>query len=420
MKIGFLHYTTPSILGGVEAIIAEHARLLVKHGHEVVILAGRTGRATTTPHYEERICPLFDSTGEEVLAVKKELDQGVCSERFTELTKKIFARLQEESRDLDLLIAHNVCSLSKNLALTAALKKLTESKGIFPPVAAWHHDFALTSARYAQELFSGFPWSLLVPNWADVSHVVISQHRADEYQKLVGPSSPTPSIIPNGIDLQEFFGASLSAQQSLSVLNILDGDPLMLLPVRITRRKNIELALTIIAALKEHFPGIRLFVSGPLGTHNIENVDYFSELKQLRKNLSLDKEVVFAAEISSAPLTREALCVLYRYSDALLLPSLEEGFGLPLLEAAAARTPIFCSDIVPFREILGKDPGIFSLSDPPKKIADDIRARLSTLPSSKLFSRIKREYNWERIYHDLLLPLITASKKTRQCGQTKF
>ena len=42
--IGILHYTCPPIVGGVELIMAQHARLLRAAGHGVRVLAGRGGR----------------------------------------------------------------------------------------------------------------------------------------------------------------------------------------------------------------------------------------------------------------------------------------------------------------------------------------------------------------------------------------
>ena len=41
---------------------------------------------------------------------------------------------------------------------------------------------------------------------------------------------------------------------------------------------------------------------------------------------------------------------LFQQADYVLLPSTEEGFGLPLTEAVARGVPVLCSDIPPFRE----------------------------------------------------------------------
>lgn len=44
---------------------------------------------------------------------------------------------------------------------------------------------------------------------------------------------------------------------------------------------------------------------------------------------------------------------LYQKAKFFIFPSLEEGFGLPILEAMASQCPIICSDISCFREIAG-------------------------------------------------------------------
>lgn len=44
---------------------------------------------------------------------------------------------------------------------------------------------------------------------------------------------------------------------------------------------------------------------------------------------------------------------LLRHARALLFPSFTEGFGLPLLEALAVKTPVICSDIAVFKEVSG-------------------------------------------------------------------
>jgi glycosyltransferase involved in cell wall biosynthesis len=49
----------------------------------------------------------------------------------------------------------------------------------------------------------------------------------------------------------------------------------------------------------------------------------------------------------------EQLRLMYRASDAFIMPSLNEGFGLPIVEAMASGLPVLCSDIEVFREIAG-------------------------------------------------------------------
>ncbi|WP_431273581.1 glycosyltransferase family 4 protein [Variovorax ureilyticus] len=51
--------------------------------------------------------------------------------------------------------------------------------------------------------------------------------------------------------------------------------------------------------------------------------------------------------------SHEELCALYASATALIFPSLQEGFGWPIIEAQACGCPVFTSDLAPMNEIGG-------------------------------------------------------------------
>ncbi len=72
----------------------------------------------------------------------------------------------------------------------------------------------------------------------------------------------------------------------------------------------------------------------------------------------------------------DLLADLYESASCFVYPSLAEGFGIPLVEAGRQGCPIACSDIPPFREVLGDEAMFF---DPlsPAGIASAVEAAVS-------------------------------------------
>ena len=60
----------------------------------------------------------------------------------------------------------------------------------------------------------------------------------------------------------------------------------------------------------------------------------------------------------------EELAALYEMAEVVALPSLTEGFGLPVLEAMTHGAPVACSDIPVLREVAGDAAAYFDPRDP--------------------------------------------------------
>lgn len=407
MHVALIHYSAPPVVGGVESVLAQHARLMQQAGHAVRILAARG--ATLTPEIPFEPLPLIDSRHPRVLAVKAELDAGRIPADFEELTRDIARDLHAVLIDTDVLIAHNVCSLNKNLALTAAIQRLVRQADR-PRVILWHHDLAWTTPRYRAELHDGYPWDLLRTDWG-ARHVVVSELRRRELANLMNLPLESITVVPNGIDRAAFFKLS---PLTLSLLQQLDLDraaPILLLPVRLTPRKNIELALRVLAALQQNgWPDARLIVTGPLGPHNAANVQYFAHLKDLRAELRLSGAAHFLAELHDGFLPDEVIADFYRLADALFMPSREEGFGIPVIEAAFSRLPVFCTDIAPLQALGQGDATYFSPDADPADVAQIIAARLAGDITYRFAARARQAFTWEQIYTQYLEPLL---KETR-------
>ncbi|MEW6179666.1 MAG: glycosyltransferase family 4 protein [Chloroflexota bacterium] len=404
MKVAFLHYSAPPVVGGVENVMASQAECLANFGYDVEILCGRGSQ--WHPRIEVKTFPLLDSRDPQILELKKNLDRGQIPPAFDQVVEEIFHWLEKALADKRLLIAHNVASQHKNLALTTALYRLAESRRGKLEVILWHHDFAWTASQYAGELYSSYPYDLCKKAWDGVTHVVVSDARKQEMVQLTGIDEEKVRVIPAGINQKTLLGLSDEFYQMLTRHQLLSAEPLILMPIRVTRRKNLEMALHITATLKSEFPEVKTVVTGPTGAHNPTNEQYLKELLNLRWLHDLDNQMIFLAEFYPNGIPEEWIGSFYRLADVLLLTSKEEGFGIPILEAGLNRLLIFCSDIAPLRALADGYANLFSLKDSPQEIAKEIIVKLKTDPCISFRGKVKREYTWEAIYTHKIAPLI--------------
>ncbi len=405
MKITLLHYAVPPVVGGVETVLARQAGLLAQAGHSVSILAGRG--ATWDPRIPVKRIPDLDSLDPDILDMKCSLDRGKIPAEFQAMVDAIHWELCDALEGVDALIAHNVASLHKNLALTAALEQLSQSPQA-PRIILWHHDLAWTAPRYQPELHPGWPWDLLRTAWPGVVQVAVSQARREELSRLMHIPEESIHVIPAGVDLPGFLRITPVVVDLATRLDLFSAAPLFLAPVRLTRRKNLELALHALAALRSRMPQAMLVVTGPPGAHNPANQGYFHELLALRAQLGLEGAAHFLAEWTPDGIAENEVIDLYHLSDGLILPSREEGFGIPILEAGLARIPIFCSDLAPLRLLAGEWATYFSPDSDPRSLADLIAGRLQSDAGYQLRLRVRGEFTWQAIYSRQIEPLLEA------------
>ena len=405
-RVAVLHYAAPPVIGGVESTIYNHARLLTSAGYAVRVIGG-VGEPFQ-PDVDVHIVPEIGSRHELVLSVGKELAKGQVSPAFASLRDLIFDRLHELLEEVDVTIIHNALTLHKNLALTAALH-LIDQTGM-TRLIAWCHDFAWQDPLYTPALHPGYPWDLLRTPWDGVRYVVVSEHRREHLAALLGLPLEDIRVVNPGVDVAEFLKLEPATCRLVEDLDLLSVSPLMLLPARITRRKNIEFALRVTGALAQLMPEAALVITGPPGPHNPANVAYLQRLRALRDELGIAGRVHFLYEHGDddRPLhvTDAMMSDFYQLADLLLFPSRYEGFGIPVLEAGLARLPVFAADIPPVRESAGDTACRFDLNEGPSEVATAIATALKHNDQYRLRRTVIKEYTWQGKVFKELIPLI--------------
>ncbi|HZY45963.1 MAG TPA: glycosyltransferase, partial [Anaerolineae bacterium] len=399
-----------------------HAQLMIDAGYEVSIITG--SGAQFDDRIPVQVVPEIGSRNADVLKVKQQLDAGQVTSDFEQLRNRILETLRSLLTDVDVLIAHNVFTLHKNLPLTTALRNFIDTS---PPasakrprseaetgrplrVIAWHHDLAWTNELYRSQLHDGYPWNLLREAWPNVQNVTVSKSRQVELAKLYQIDPNSIEVIPPGVDPANFFRWTSLTRELVAKLDLLAADLILLLPARITQRKNIELGIRVLAELRKQTQlDARLIVSGPPGPHNPMNDAYLQSLLNLRRELKIDRAAHFLYECGQSDqllIPDETLADLYTLADAVFFPSQQEGFGIPILEAGLARLPIFCADIPALRETGQADAHYFAPDADPIELAKLIGRELITNGAHRLQKRVRSEYFWQRIFADRIEPLL--------------
>ncbi len=415
MNIVLIHYSAPPVVGGVETILARQAQVLAQAGHRVRILAGRG--ETWDALIPVQKLPLIDSRHPLILKARASLEEGVVPEDFPKLVAQIEKELLRWLDGADVVICHNVASVHRNLALTQALYNISQAnnpeiseagQGNPPPrFILWHHDLSCASPRAQKDLHPGLPWDLLRQHWNGVHQVVVSKARQSELSRAIGLPEDHIQVISAGLTLTDFLGLKRHTLPILENLHLALAEPLLLTPVRVARRKNLEQAISTLATLRKTFPNAMLVITGPArGANQTSNDAYLKTLIRLREKLNLDGSVHILAERYPDGLPEDSLADLYRLADALLLTSREEGFGIPVLEAGLSRLPIFCTNLPSLRELAGEEATYFSPHDSPERVAARIAAHLQNDPAYRMRARVRQHHTWDAVYHLQIEPLL--------------
>jgi glycosyltransferase involved in cell wall biosynthesis len=120
------------------------------------------------------------------------------------------------------------------------------------------------------------------------------------------------------------------------------GDGRLVLTVGAKKVHKNQMALVrALPRLREAHPDATLVLAGA-------PTSYEADLQAEAERLQLGDAVVFLGYVDDADLEG-----LYRAATAFAFPSINEGFGLPLLEAMARDLPVACSNVSAMPEVAG-------------------------------------------------------------------
>jgi glycosyltransferase involved in cell wall biosynthesis len=392
MKIAIVHYTSWPVIGGVESVIRQHSQLMSRHGHEVVIMCGEGG--VFDNQIQTLVVRELNSQEPLARASQEEAYHGRPGQAYFRLLETLQKQLGSIYKKFDRIVVHNMFTMPFNLAGTQALSGLAEEGR---KTIAWTHDLAASNLDYQIPPYRIF--DLIRERQPGVKYVTISEARATEFRTLT--SSDVDAVVSNGLDFATT--CTITPEVADLVREDLPISIILFYPTRILARKNIAFALQIVGALRDIGLQVRLLITGAPDSHNQSSTEHFAGLKRLAADLGVQKLITWVNDLFYVD--ERQLHSLYMVADAMLFPSRQEGFGLPLLEAAAHRLPVFCSNIEPLKSIAPSGTLLFDLRDAPRNVAERIRNAFEQDAIFKRKKQLMREYSAERLYLDKIEPI---------------
>jgi glycosyltransferase-like protein len=221
----------------------------------------------------------------------------------------------------------------------------------------------------------------------------VSQVSQRDVQRELGRACPS---IGNGVDIARF-AEDLPLERETRARFAIAADERIVLSVGgVEPRKNSFCALEALLPLLRQQPKLRWLIAGgdSIWEHDTYRAGFRDRLSRLEPALR-------GRILELGPVTERELTGLYGTSQVLLCPSLQEGFGLCVLEALAARTAVVVSEQAPFTEYLTPDVACFVRPASPASIADGLARLLQDEPLRQRMVQAGvahvQKFSWRRV-----------------------
>ena len=267
-----------------------------------------------------------------------------------------------------------------------------------PRLALLHDCIFETDPRFVPSRRLGLAYRAMTAVVAHTSTVLtVSQASAREVERFYRRRVRPGHVIGNGVD-QGFGGNPAAAERLRRDFGLTGG---YVLHVGAQRpHKNVPVLIEAIAAV----PRVRLVLVGSAD-------ERFPD----QAGAAIERCGVADRVLRLPFVPEELLGALYAGAGLLAYPSLVEGFGLPMLEAMVAGTPVLASDIPVLREI-GGDAALYAPPDDAEAWAaaivrlttdDDLRAGLVAAGAAHASG-----YTWEGAAARLVAAAVSAAGRS--------
>ncbi len=217
--------------------------------------------------------------------------------------------------------------------------------------------------------------------------ICVSEHTREDLLKLYPEVSNKTSVVLNG------YRSDKSIRSVKSIKSVANANtPYILFVGTIQPRKNITTLIEAFEKFVETHPDFELKIVGKKGW-------LYTETLNRIESSSVSKQIKYLGFVSESELV-----ALYKNAYATVLPSLYEGFGLPVLEAMSQGSLVIASNTSSLPEV-GGDAVLYCNPDDSKTITDALEklqdSKLRTTLLLKAENQLKK-FSWDKCAEETL------------------
>lgn len=396
MRICFLTYRGNPQCGG-QGIYTRHLTgALAELGHEVEVWSG--------PPYPELVAgvglrriPSLDLWNEQALFRRPTLAEFRDPIHRNEWLRTLTGQFPEPHtfsrrvlRDFETLAAEERFDIvHDNQCLGLGLLPLRQQ---VPVIATIHHpitvdrDLALAAARTRSKRWGLKRWYGFIDGQISVARqldgtITVSEAAAEGIEREFQIARHRMHIVPNGVDLDVFRPLPHIERKPNRLIATISATNAPL--------KGFNYLLEALALVRKQHPDVTLTVIGRDGNR---------DSRQRIRDLGIGDAVHITGR-----LTTEEMIALYAESTLAVVPSLYEGFGLPVIEAMACKLPVVATNAGALPEVIGTDgrAGVLAKAGCAESLARPIielllaPGRRAALAEAGL-ERVTRLFTWRR------------------------
>lgn len=295
------------------------------------------------------------------------------------------AWLNRKLADVDVVHMHSMW-LYPNIAASTAARRFGVPYIVRP--AGSLEPWCLEQSRFRKRAYLRLVSRRILDNAACIH--AVSRQEAQQIESL-GFQSPVVTI-PNGVVLPT--GEDLDRRERARRLGWPPADRYLLFLSRIHPKKGLDFLLDVFSRIDHDSGCIRLIIAGP------DQHEYARQIRQQASAHVNADQIHFVGEVLG-----EEKNLTFGAADLFVLPSSSENFGIVVLEAMAAGTPVMVTETTPWSVVNDRSAG-YCLPLNREQFVTAINAVLSDSEKLREMGQsarsIAEEYSWEAIARENL------------------